>query len=106
MDIIRKIAAWIAGLFRGKQLFTVIWKNAKTAATAAALDKLNDGDLQAAALVCVQAAAAKALKGDDAWDDAWDAFKRHAANAGKDWGRSVLETVLQNAYMAWKGLAE
>lgn len=102
MDILKRIAAWFRNLFGGKRLFAVTWKKAK----AAALEKANDEDLQQAALACVQAAAAKALKGDDAWNDAWDAFKRRAADAGKDWGRGMLETVLQLAYMAWKESGE
>lgn len=80
MDFFKRIAEWLKGLFRGKRLFAVTWRNARTAA----LEKLNDEDLQQAALVCVQAAAAKALKGDDAWADAWDAFRQHAVAAGKD----------------------
>lgn len=99
MGLLKKIAAWFKGLFRsGKRLFAVTWKEAG----AAALDKLNDEDLQAAALECVKAAAGKALGGDEAWDDAYAALKARALGLGKDWGRAVLETVLQNVYLAWK----
>lgn len=95
-----RLATWLKNLFqtKTKRLFVLAWK----AATNAALDRLNDPDLQQAALVCVQAAAAKALRGDDAWNDAWAAFKQHAVNAGKDWGRSTLETILQISYERFK----
>ena len=95
-----RLATWLKSLFqtRAKRLFVLAWK----AATDTALVRLNDPDLQQAALVCVQAAAAKALRGDDAWNDAWAAFKAHATAAGKDWGRSTLETILQISYERFK----
>lgn len=99
MKIWTAIAAWFKGLFQGgKRLFAVTWKDAKSDALA----KLNDEELQGAALECVKAAAAAALTGDGAWNIAFDALKVRAAELGKDWGRAVLETVLQNVYMAWK----
>lgn len=95
-----RLAAWLKNLFarKTKRLFVVAWN----AATGTALDRLNDPDLQQAALVCVQAAAAKALRGDDAWAEAWASFRAHALAAGKDWGRSTLETILQVTYSRFK----
>ena len=95
-----RLAAWLKSLFqtKTKRLFVLAWK----AATDTALDRLNDPDLQQAALVCVQAAAAKALHGDDAWDAAWADFKEYAIAVGKDWGRSTLETILQVTYSRFK----
>lgn len=95
-----RLADWLKSLFKtkGKRLFVVAWK----AATDTVLDRLNDPDLQQAALACVRAAAAKALHGDDAWDAAWAGFKDYAVAAGKDWGRSTLETILQISYERFK----
>lgn len=95
-----RLATWLKNLFqtKTKRLFVLAWKTAASSA----LDRLNDPDLQQAALVCVQAAAAKALHGDDAWNDAWTSFKAHATAAGKDWGRSTLETILQVTYSRFK----
>ena len=95
-----RLATWLKSLFqtRTKRLFVVAWK----AATDTALDRLNDPDLQQAALACVRAAAAKALHGDDAWNEAWASFRAHALAAGKDWGRSTLETILQVTYSRFK----
>ena len=101
-NLFHRIATWLQSLFKGKgkRLFVVAWK----AATDTALDRLNDPDLQQAALACVRAAAAKALHGDDAWDAAWAGFKDYAVAAGKDWGRSTLETILQISYERFKRL--
>lgn len=95
-----RLATWLKSLFqtKGKRLFVVAWK----AATNTALDRLNDPDLQQAALACVRAAAARALHGDAAWDAAWAGFKDYAVAAGKDWGRSTLETILQVTYSRFK----
>lgn len=95
-----RLATWLKSLFqtRTKRLFVLAWK----AATDTALDRLNDPELQQAALACVRAAAAKALHGDDAWDAAWACFKDYALAAGKDWGRSTLETILQISYERFK----
>ena len=99
-NLFHRIATWLQSLFKGKgkRLFVVAWK----AATDTALDRLNDPDLQQAALACVRAAAAKALHGDDAWNEAWASFRAHALAAGKDWGRSTLETILQVTYSRFK----
>ena len=67
-----------------------------------ALALINDDDLQAAAIECVQAAAAKALGGDEAFYDAYGRLKIRAVALGKDAARNILETILQIAYSTWK----
>lgn len=98
--LITRIAAWLKSLFqrKGKRLFVLALK----AAGSAASERYNDPELQQAALACIKAAAAKALHGDDAWADAWTAFRAQAIAAGKDWGRSTLETILQITYSNFK----
>lgn len=98
--LITRLATWLKSLFKtkGKRLFVLVLK----AAGAAASERYNDPELQQAALACIKAAAAKALHGDDAWDDAWTAFRAQAIAVGKDWGRSTLETILQSTYANFK----
>lgn len=94
-----RIASWLKRLFKtSRRLFVLAWDDAK----GAALERLNDEELQAAALDCVKAAAAKALTGDEAWADAYAAFREVAASSGKEWGRAVLEAILQNVYVVFK----
>ena len=98
--LITRLATWLKSLFKtkGKRLFVLALKTASNAAT----ERYNDPELQQVALACIKAAAAKALHGDDAWADAWSAFRAKAIAAGKDWGRSTLETILQISYSNFK----
>ena len=94
------IANFFKRLFsKGKKLFVLAWKNG---AKNEALALINDDDLQAAAIECVQAAAAKALGGDAAFYDAYGRLKIRAVALGKDAARNILETILQIAYSTWK----
>ena len=95
-----RLATWLKSLFQrnGKRLFVLALKAAGDAAS----KRYNDPELQQAALACIQATAAKALHGDDAWADAWTAFRAQAIAVGKDWGRSTLETILQVTYSNFK----
>ena len=95
-----RLATWLKSLFKskGKRLFVLALKSAGAAAS----ERYNDTELQQAALACIKAAAAKALHGDDAWADAWTAFRAKAVTVGKDWGRSTLETILQVTYSNFK----
>lgn len=99
-NLVIRLATWLKSLFKrkGKRLFVLALK----AAGAAASERYNDPELQQAALTCIKAAAAKALHGDDAWADAWAAFQAQAIAAGKEWGRSTLETILQITYSNFK----
>ena len=98
--LITRLATWLKSLFKtkGKRLFVLALKAAGTAAS----ERYNDPELQQAALACIKVAAAKALHGDDAWADAWTAFRAQAIAVGKDWGRSTLETILQVTYSNFK----
>ena len=95
-----RLATWLKSLFKtkGKRLFVLALKSAGAAAS----ERYNDPELQQAALACIKAAAAKALHGDDAWDEAWAGFKEYAIAVGKDWGRATLETILQSTYSDFK----
>ena len=100
MKLFASLSSWIKKLFsKGKRLFVLAWKNG---AKNQSLALINDDDLQAAALECVQAAAAKALGGDAAFYEAYGHLKVRAAALGKDAARNILETILQVAYSTWK----
>ena len=100
MKLFSSISGWFKKLFsKGKRLFVLAWKNG---AKNEALALINDDDLQAAALECVQAAADKALGGDAAFYDAYGRLKVRALALGKDAARNILETILQVAYSTWK----
>lgn len=97
------VANFFKRLFsKGRKLFVLAWEKGKNEAKDKALNLINDDDLQAAALECVQAAAAKALGGDAAFYDAYANLKARAVLLGKDAARNILETIIQVVYSSWK----
>lgn len=93
------VANFFKRLFaRSRRIFVLAWKATRNEV----LDQINDPDLQEAALVCVQAAARKALGGDAAFASAYADLKARAILLGKDTARNILETILQVAYSTWK----
>ena len=104
MKLFESLSGWFRKLFsKGKRLFVLAWRNG---AKNEALALINDEALQAAALACVKAAAAKALGGDAAFYDAYGNLKVRAIALGKDTARNILETILQVAYSTWKNSDE
>lgn len=79
-----------------------IWQLIGPSVTAAAIEFVNDKALQAAALGAVKAAAAKALKGDDAWTEARAILVEQLVRTGGTVADNWIDTLLQNAYFAFK----
>lgn len=66
------------------------------------LDLINDPDLQHKALAAVQAAAAGGLKGNAAFDAAFDALTAELKQEGRELATNVTDTLIQNAYCVFK----
>lgn len=80
------------------ELFTLTAKNVASEV----LDLINDPDLQQKALAAVQAAAAGGLKGNDAFDAAFDALTAELRAEGKELATNIRDTLIQNAYCVFK----
>ncbi len=82
----------------GKKLYYYIWTG-----TNDGLRKIaNNPALQEMAMKAILDAAAKKLKGDEAWKDAYAQFKVAVAAAGWELGTSILDLILQSQYTTWK----
>jgi predicted ribonuclease toxin of YeeF-YezG toxin-antitoxin module len=94
--MLKSLWTWIAGAARA--VWTFIGPSVKQAAK----DFINDKALQAAALAAVKAAAGKALKGDDAWTAARGVLLDQLKVTGQTVADNWVDTLLQNAYFAFK----
>ena len=79
-----------------------LWQIVAPAVKAAALEFVNNAEIQAAAKAAVKAVAAKGLYGNEAFDAALEQLKSSAAVAGKSVAQDLLDTVVQNAYFEYK----
>lgn len=66
------------------------------------LDLINDAELQHKALAAVKAAAAGGLKGNDAFDAAFNALTAELKAEGKELATNIRDTLIQNAYCVFK----
>ena len=66
------------------------------------LELINDPDLQHKALAAVKAAAAGGLKGNDAFDAAFNALTAELKAEGKELATNIRDTLIQNAYCVFK----
>lgn len=80
------------------ELYTLTAKNVATEV----LDLINDPELQHKALAAVKAAAAGGLKGNDAFDAAFNALTAELKAEGKELATNVTDTLIQNAYCVFK----
>lgn len=91
-----KIKEWLGAA--AKKLWTIVAPAVKSAA----LEFVNNADVQAAAKAAVKAVAANGLGGNAAFDAAVEQLKSSAAVAGKSVAQNLLDTVIQNAYFEFK----
>ena len=84
------------------QLFTL---TAKSIAREV-LDLLNDAELQRLAYDSVKAAAENGLKGNDAFDAAFEALTVKLRSEGRELADNVKDTLIQNAYCVFKNASE
>ena len=80
------------------ELFVLTAKNVASEV----LDLINDADLQHKALAAVQAAADAGLKGNEAFDAAFNALAAELKAEGKELATNVTDTLIQNAYCVFK----
>ena len=66
------------------------------------LDLLNDADLQKKALTAVTAAAQGGLKGNAAFDFAFDDLTAELRLEGRELADNIKDTLIQNAYCVFK----
>ncbi len=66
------------------------------------LDLINDAELQQKALAAVKAAAENGLKGNAAFDAAFNALTAELKAEGKELATNVTDTLIQNAYCVFK----
>jgi hypothetical protein len=92
----KSVWTWIVGAA------AAIWEFIGPSVIQAAKDFVNDKALQAAALGAVKAAAGKALTGDDAWGVARNVLVDQLKASGKIVADNWVDTLLQNAYFAYK----
>ena len=91
-----KIKTWFGAAAK------TLWKIIAPAVKQAAMDFVNNADVQNAARGAVVEAAANGLKNNEAFDFAVEQLKNSAAVAGKSVSQNFLDTVVQNAYFAFK----
>ena len=84
------------------QLFTL---TAKSVAQEV-LDLLNDPELQHLAYESVKAAAQNGLKGNEAFDAAFEALTVKLRAEGRELADNVKDTLIQNAYCVFKNAPE
>ena len=84
------------------QLFTL---TAKSVAQEV-LDLLNDAELQHLAYESVKAAAQNGLKGNEAFDAAFEALTVKLRSEGRELADNVKDTLIQNAYCVLKNATE
>ena len=84
------------------QLFTL---TAKSVAKEV-LDLLNDAELQHLAYESVKAAAQNGLKGNEAFDAAFEALTVKLRAEGRELADNVKDTLIQNAYCVLKNATE
>ena len=70
------------------------------------LDLLNDAELQHLAYDSVKAAAENGLKGNDAFDAAFEALTVKLRSEGRELADNVKDTLIQNAYCVLKNATD
>ena len=79
-----------------------LWEIVAPAVKQAAMDFVNNAEVQSAARAAVVAAASNGLKNNEAFDFAVEQLKSSAAVAGQGVAQKLLDTGVQNAYFAFK----
>ena len=99
-DLLSGLWAWAKPKLA--QLFTL---TAKSVAQEV-LDLLNDAELQHLAYESVKAAAEAGLKGNAAFDAAFEALTDKLRSEGRELADNVKDTLIQNAYCVLKNATE
>ena len=99
-DWLKNLWNWIRPKFA--QLFTL---TAKSVAQEV-LDLINDAELQHLAYESVKAAAQNGLKGNAAFDAAFEALTVKLRAEGRELADNVKDTLIQNAYCVLKNATE